>query len=311
MRIVIFAYIFFIPFSGFSQDTPDTRFFNYQLEDLMLYEKINNTGEVTDIIKYRIVSDSINTDSVRVFTAYKEYYSNPNSVDTVLFKIFSDGSISTNYFLDEELLILDTKISSIDDYWVGGFLEKDSLYNINFLEVKDSLNFFQFDNIQINVFGFNVSPDTSSNYQQLGLEPFHYDIVESFGIVGSASSEFGVGTSIKGGTLQGEVFGDTTFSIPTSNFYDQKIPSEFNYIGNYPNPFNPSTTIKYTMTKPGTVQLKLYDITGRLVKEIINESKIAGEHTVELDASDLSSGTYILIGKLGDVLKSQRITLIK
>tara|TARA_R110002124_G_scaffold277449_5_gene448885 strand:- start:3803 stop:5185 length:1383 start_codon:yes stop_codon:yes gene_type:complete len=100
-------------------------------------------------------------------------------------------------------------------------------------------------------------------------------------------------------------------SIPISNEETVKIPVEFELLQNYPNPFNPSTTIIYKMDRSGIVELKLYDITGRLVREIIDEFKPAGNYSIELNAKNLSSGTYILRGKLGNEIEIQKITLIK
>jgi len=65
------------------------------------------------------------------------------------------------------------------------------------------------------------------------------------------------------------------------------------------------------MNKAGIVELKLYDITGGLIQEIVNEYKTTGEYSLEFNASNPSSGTYILVGKLGDVLRANKLTLIK
>jgi len=100
-------------------------------------------------------------------------------------------------------------------------------------------------------------------------------------------------------------------SIPVSNEGVIEIPAESELLQNYPNPFNPSTTITYKMRKAGIVELKLYDITGRLVMEIVNEYKPVGEHSIELNAGNLSSGTYILRGKLGRLSTFKKITLLK
>jgi hypothetical protein len=68
---------------------------------------------------------------------------------------------------------------------------------------------------------------------------------------------------------------------------------------NYPNPFNPSTTISYSVSSPGTVILRVYDVTGHLVKILVNEPKSAGVHRVTWDGRDLhgqsiASGVYFL-----------------
>jgi hypothetical protein len=70
------------------------------------------------------------------------------------------------------------------------------------------------------------------------------------------------------------------------------VPTRFVLEQNYPNPFNPSTTIKYELTKSSHITLRVYDILGRLVSELVNERKNAGVHEVKFAASGLSSGVY-------------------
>ncbi len=69
-------------------------------------------------------------------------------------------------------------------------------------------------------------------------------------------------------------------------------PSKITLGQNYPNPFNPLTTIGYDIPQDARVMLKVYDITGREVKSLVNEQQSAGYHTVRFDASSLSSGLY-------------------
>lgn len=70
-------------------------------------------------------------------------------------------------------------------------------------------------------------------------------------------------------------------------------PESFYLSSNYPNPFNPSTKINYTLPEEANVQLKVYDMLGSEVAELVNETKRAGYHIVDFDASNLSSGIYI------------------
>jgi uncharacterized lipoprotein YddW (UPF0748 family) len=67
---------------------------------------------------------------------------------------------------------------------------------------------------------------------------------------------------------------------------------KFSLAQNYPNPFNPSTVINYSIGKTGNVVLKVYDVLGNEVCTLLNESKPAGEYTVEFNGADLASGIY-------------------
>lgn len=71
-----------------------------------------------------------------------------------------------------------------------------------------------------------------------------------------------------------------------------EIPSGFSLSQNYPNPFNPVTNIKFSIPVSGIVTLKIYDITGKEVAEIVNRNMNAGSYTLDFDASNLSSGAY-------------------
>lgn len=90
-----------------------------------------------------------------------------------------------------------------------------------------------------------------------------------------------------------------------------KIPLEFSLKQNYPNPFNPTTKINYSIAAPSFVKLKIYDILGNEVKELVNEFQNRGNYTFILNGSDLSSGTYIMQLKAGDFLQSKKILLLK
>jgi photosystem II stability/assembly factor-like uncharacterized protein len=74
---------------------------------------------------------------------------------------------------------------------------------------------------------------------------------------------------------------------------DLNTPSAFALNQNYPNPFNPGTRISYVLKDKGFVKLKVYDIKGELIRELVNESKDAGYYEIEFDGKGLASGIYI------------------
>jgi flagellar hook assembly protein FlgD len=79
----------------------------------------------------------------------------------------------------------------------------------------------------------------------------------------------------------------------------------------YPNPFNPITTIEYGLPKDSQVSITVYDMLGRIVKELINEKQSAGFHSIKWDASDLSNGLYLVKMAAGKYQKSQKVMLVK
>ncbi len=89
------------------------------------------------------------------------------------------------------------------------------------------------------------------------------------------------------------------------------VPSEFSLSQNYPNPFNPVTKINFALPKQGFVTLKIYDVTGREIKTLVNEVKQAGYYTVDFNGSHLSSGVYFYKIQSGDFSSVKRMVLIK
>ena len=89
------------------------------------------------------------------------------------------------------------------------------------------------------------------------------------------------------------------------------IPIVWKLEQNFPNPFNPSTTINYQISKPGLVTLKIYDILGREIATLINENKIAGFYEFNYNASKLASGIYIYQLKSDNFVSSKKMILLK
>jgi len=90
----------------------------------------------------------------------------------------------------------------------------------------------------------------------------------------------------------------------------------FNLIGNYPNPFNPSTTIYYQLPENSEVNLSVYNIKGQKVKTLVNEVLPAGEHSAIWNGRDsngnrVSSGIYFYKLKAGDYREVRKMILIK
>ena len=82
-------------------------------------------------------------------------------------------------------------------------------------------------------------------------------------------------------------------------------------IDNYPNPFNPTSTINYTIKEIGNVNITIYDALGRKVKELVNEIKTPGSYEVKFDGSNLASGIYIYTMKVNNFFSSKKMILTK
>lgn len=80
---------------------------------------------------------------------------------------------------------------------------------------------------------------------------------------------------------------------------------------NFPNPFNPSTLIRYSIPEAGLVTLTVYDILGKEVITLVNEERVAGKYNVNFDASNLASGVYIYTLRVNDFISSEKMVLLK
>jgi hypothetical protein len=89
------------------------------------------------------------------------------------------------------------------------------------------------------------------------------------------------------------------------------LPENFRLFNNYPNPFNPSTNIRYQLASPGYVSLKVIDILGREVAELVDAHQPAGEYLTNFNGGKLSSGTYYYILKVGSYTGIKKMILIK
>ena len=104
----------------------------------------------------------------------------------------------------------------------------------------------------------------------------------------------------------------TTDNNSTAIFsYSNTIPEEFFVFQNYPNPFNPVTLIGFQLPKDFNVKIKVYDISGREIKILINEFKVAGRYNVSFDGTNFSSGAYFYRIEAGNFVQTKRMVLIK
>ena len=97
----------------------------------------------------------------------------------------------------------------------------------------------------------------------------------------------------------------------TSSINHNNIPDEFLILNVYPNPFNPTTTIRFSVEARHSSLLQVFDITGRLVETIENDKLLPGEHAYTWDASGLSSGIYFVQLKTPFGSITQKITYLK
>ncbi|MCC5906711.1 MAG: T9SS type A sorting domain-containing protein [Balneolaceae bacterium] len=101
------------------------------------------------------------------------------------------------------------------------------------------------------------------------------------------------------------------FVIRLSNEAETNLPTSFSLSQNFPNPFNPTTTIRYELPVQSSVQLAVYDLTGRKISLLVNDVLERGRHSIHFDGSQLASGVYIYRLSAGSQVFTRKLTLIK
>jgi hypothetical protein len=148
---------------------------------------------------------------------------------------------------------------------------------------------------ELNNHGFDIEISSNNqNFEKIGFVP-------GFGTTTEAKS-YSFNVSVIAVGIQffrlKQIDYDGTFVYTNAVEVVGLAPTEFLLLQNYPNPFNPSTSIKFTLPVDANVSLKLFNLLGEEVVEIINSEMTAGLHQVNFDAGDLSSGTYLYLMKV-------------
>ena len=92
---------------------------------------------------------------------------------------------------------------------------------------------------------------------------------------------------------RGVWIGDVQVTVSNEDELVVERPNQFELKQNFPNPFNPSTTIQFALSEPSQVSIQVFDVNGRRVRTLINEeSRTSGQHAISFDASNLASGVY-------------------
>jgi hypothetical protein len=157
--------------------------------------------------------------------------------------------------------------------------------------------------------GFGIS-NNFENYIATSLPQGSYDIiVNRIGyetVNGNAVLNYGSGFHLD----------SVNFILDTAKLVnivkiENVIPENFTLYQNFPNPFNPSTVIRYSLRVNGIVTLKVFDLLGREVTTLVNEKQNPGTYSVEFNASSLSSGVYFYQLNAAGFTDAKRMLLIK
>ncbi len=174
--------------------------------------------------------------------------------------------------------------------------------------VKENLvNLFWKTETEVSNYGFEIERTVNDNWVKIGF-------VEGHGNSNSPKEYSFTDKNLIGGSKfqyrlkQVDTDGQSEYSAIVEV---EIIPDKFALFQNYPNPFNPTTTIRYQLPQESKVVLKIFDILGAEVIELVNEKVEAGVYEVEFNAMSLPSGPYIFRISAENFVETKKMLLLK
>jgi unsaturated rhamnogalacturonyl hydrolase len=144
----------------------------------------------------------------------------------------------------------------------------------------------------------------STGKQPSDGQPVTYDKSPNF-------EDYGLGAFLLAGSEIYRMAGETTGMSSENTTANIAIPTAATLHPAYPNPFNPQTTITYSLNRNGHVVLVVFDMTGRKIETLVNRYQNSGDHRIVLDASTLTSGTYMIRLEVDGFTQSRKVTILK
>jgi photosystem II stability/assembly factor-like uncharacterized protein len=152
--------------------------------------------------------------------------------------------------------------------------------------------------------GIYLSSDNGQNWRQKneGMEIFNTKDIESI----AAGTDY-----LYAGTTENSVWKRSISEIIGIQNISTEIPNKFKLEQNFPNPFNPSTNIRYDLPKNGFVKLIVFDVLGREVQTLVNEKQSEGTYEVTFNASQYPSGVYFYRLITDEFSETKKMILMK
>jgi len=245
----------------------------------------------------------------------------------------SDG---TYYFNGDiaEVILYNTNLSASDRSTVEHYLANRygitsgalpvelTSFTANFVDGKVSLNWQTA--TEVNNYGFEVERAANLRGLQNGNGNSNLGGFSTIGFVqGSGNSNSPKSYSFTDKPTSGTEFKYRLKQIDFDGKYEYskelevkvEAPAEFKLAQNYPNPFNPETVISYELPVNGKVELRVFDLLGREVAELVNEEKVAGRYETKFSAKDgesnFSSGVYYYQLRAGTFIDTKKFIMLK
>jgi hypothetical protein len=181
--------------------------------------------------------------------------------------------------------------------------------SFNFLDMGGEEN-LQVNGGQVHVVGNfmmlppDIAPGVSCIVDSMPAEVCDYGFVGRVNLTGPVNTLLIAGQEL---WIDSVCIDDIVTSLPEDSYQ----PKEFTLKQNYPNPFSLSTEISYTILEPGFVSLKVYDIHGREIRELVNEHQARNSYTVIFNGENLTGGVYYYKLQVNDVTVIRKMLLVR
>jgi hypothetical protein len=147
-----------------------------------------------------------------------------------------------------------------------------------------------------------IGPDFELEITELSaLVAYTDEVCFDYAVFAGSYSDDGIGEDFMAGTL----------CLHTRTGATEDVASSFSLGANYPNPFNPTTSISFEMAETANAELAVYNMAGQKVATLVNGLVGAGAHEVTFDASNLSSGVYFYTLNSGNIVETRKMILTK
>ncbi|MCB1182825.1 PKD domain-containing protein [bacterium] len=127
----------------------------------------------------------------------------------------------------------------------------------------------------------------------------------------TASGDFDVTLIVSNGCTADTLTVAAAIQVNGASGVGDRVAARFGLGANYPNPFNPSTTLVYSLERPGHARLEIYDVSGRRLATLVDADRAAGRHEVVWRPEDLPSGVYFSRLTVAGRTDTRRVTLLK
>lgn len=302
-NFTFFFVLVLIPSVLFAQEDDPLKYFPYKTGDM--WEYIFYGPQYPKTLQNFNIKDSIDADG-NIYLWQSARFINPIAPpallgDTSIYKIDTSYNVVCLNCLFENRFHYRLNANQGEQWVVHIYQDSSNIYGYEMVRLRKVWNGELFGKqTTFKSYMYYYAPDSTDT---LGLVRYGITLAYGFGLYHMGGGDVFDGIKLKGCVINGTLYGDTT-QITSVRDLSENTPKDFELYPNYPNPFNPSTSISFKINNSQTISLVIYDLMGKEVKRLIdNEFHYSGSYKTNWNGKNTSnqsvaSGVYFfrLIG---------------